>query len=122
MGQGFFDVMFADLDRSLRETGVGDLSVGKHVKRMAQGFYGRMRAYQEGLAGDDATLTAAIERNVFGTTAGPAPMAAILGAYMRAAAAALQHQSIGHLLAGEFCFASLQACERAGPGVKADAS
>ncbi len=38
LSQAFFDAMFADLDRALREMGIGDLSVGKHVKRMAQGL------------------------------------------------------------------------------------
>jgi len=45
VSQAFFDAMFADMDRGLREMGTGDLSVGRHVKRMAQGFYGRIRAY-----------------------------------------------------------------------------
>ncbi len=49
LSQAFFDAMFADLDRALREMGTGDLSVGKHVKRMARGFYGRIRAYQDGI-------------------------------------------------------------------------
>ena len=62
--QGFFDTMFADFDRSLREMGTGDLSVGKQVKRMAQAFYGRIRAYEEGLAGDEAALPAALARNL----------------------------------------------------------
>src|SRR5436309_3467908 len=39
-GQMFFDAMFADFDRSLRELGTGDLSVGREVKKMAQSFYG----------------------------------------------------------------------------------
>src|SRR4051812_26135611 len=51
--QGFFDRMFADFDRALREMGVGDLSVGKQVKRMARAFYGRICAYEEALGGDE---------------------------------------------------------------------
>src|SRR5260370_6969849 len=43
--QSFFDEMFADFDRALREMGTGDLSVRKHVKRTARAFYGRIRAY-----------------------------------------------------------------------------
>src|SRR4051795_13607666 len=65
--QSFFDRMFADFDRSLREMGVGDLSVGKHVKRMVRAFYGRILSYEAGLAGDDSALAAALARNVFGT-------------------------------------------------------
>ncbi len=47
--QGLTDEVFADMDRSLREMGVGDLSVGKKVRRMAEVFYGRARAYQGAL-------------------------------------------------------------------------
>jgi cytochrome b pre-mRNA-processing protein 3 len=38
LAQELFDVMFTDFDRSLREMGVGDLGVGRHIKTMAQGF------------------------------------------------------------------------------------
>src|SRR5947209_7130693 len=67
LGQQFFDTMFADFDRSLREMGTGDLSVGREVKRMAQAFYGRIAAYERGLAGDDSVLEPALARNLFGT-------------------------------------------------------
>src|SRR5579862_3636229 len=67
LAQCFFDVMFADFDRSLREMGTGDLSVGREIKRMAQAFYGRISAYETGLAADDAVLLPALARNLFGT-------------------------------------------------------
>ena len=44
--QIFFDVMFRGFDHSLREGGIGDLSVPKHMKRMMQGFQGRSYAYE----------------------------------------------------------------------------
>jgi hypothetical protein len=65
--------MFSDFDRALREMGTGDLSVGKHVKRMALAFYGRIHAYEEGLAGGDSALDAALVRNVFGTVSQSSP-------------------------------------------------
>lgn len=48
-GQELFDLMFKDMDQSLREIGVGDMSVGKHIKRMAQAFYGRAEQAEAGL-------------------------------------------------------------------------
>ena len=63
--QGLVDELFADMDRSLREMGVGDLSVGKKVRKMAEVFYGRLAAYDQALAGPEGTLEAAIARNVF---------------------------------------------------------
>src|SRR6266581_6622344 len=75
LGQWFFDTMFADFDRSLREMGTGDLSVGREIKRMAEAFYGRVAAYENGLAGDDSVLQPALARNIsFG---GPPRAAAI---------------------------------------------
>lgn len=102
--QNFFDRMFADFDRSLREMGIGDLSVGKHVKRMARAFYGRILSYEAGLAGDDSALAAALARNVFGTV-GPSDCAADdMAAYVRSTVRGLRSQSAAALLAGEISF------------------
>ena len=101
--QSFFDTMFVDFDRSLREMGVGDLGVGKHVKRMARAFYGRILAYEGGLAGDDAVLGAAVVRNLFGTVRGPVSVAA-MASYIRATAKGLCSQPATELLAGRISF------------------
>jgi cytochrome b pre-mRNA-processing protein 3 len=101
--QEVFDVMFADMDRSLREMGKSDLGVGKEVKRMARGFYGRIRAYEDGLAGGDRVLAAALARNLFGTAKGAVPLAAAT-AYVRRAAAELGAQPAAELLAGHVSF------------------
>ncbi len=45
IGQALFDMFFADMDQAMREAGVGDLGVGKHIRKMAQAFYGRAAAY-----------------------------------------------------------------------------
>src|SRR5260370_325170 len=37
------EIFFSDMDRSLREMGVGDTGVGIRVKKMAQAFYGRLK-------------------------------------------------------------------------------
>lgn len=102
--QSFFDRMFADFDRSLREMGVGDLSVGKHVKRMARAFYGRILSYEAGLAGDDSALAAALARNVFGTVTAPDCAADDMAAYVRCAVRGLRSQSAAELLAGDVSF------------------
>ena len=72
LSQQIFDEMFADMDRSLREMGAGDLSVGKKVRKMAEVFYGRAKAYREALAqGDQDGLTAALARNVYSGEGAP---------------------------------------------------
>ena len=59
VGQLLFDTMFVDLDGSLRELGVSDLSVGRYVKRLAGNFYARLAALDQGL-GDAASGIAGI--------------------------------------------------------------
>jgi cytochrome b pre-mRNA-processing protein 3 len=104
LSRSFFDRMFADFDRALREMGTGDLSVGKHVKRMARAFHGRTIAYEEGLASDDAILAAAVRRNIFGTALGSAPTAGAMATYIRAAVRGLRKQPVTELLAGHIAF------------------
>jgi cytochrome b pre-mRNA-processing protein 3 len=104
LGQRFFDTMFADFDRSLREIGTGDLSVGRQVKRMAEAFYGRVRAYEDGLDGDDAELDAALARNLYGTAAPTQEQLVGLAAYLRREAASLAAQHPTALLAGRIAF------------------
>lgn len=72
--QALFDVMFRDIDRSLREMGVGDLAVPKRMKRMMAAFNGRAQAYLAALAsGDETALDAALTRNVYGAVPAPRP-------------------------------------------------
>jgi cytochrome b pre-mRNA-processing protein 3 len=103
-GRRFVAAMVADFDRSLREMGTGDLSVGREVKRMAEGFYGRFAAYEEGLAADDAVLRLALARNLFGTTTPDPARLKAMALYLREEAAALRRQDAGALLAGDIAF------------------
>jgi len=76
LAQALFDAMFSDMDLNLREMGVGDMSVGKRVKAMWEGFHGRAAAYEDCLAaGDEAALAAALARNVWRGTTGGEPLA-----------------------------------------------
>jgi cytochrome b pre-mRNA-processing protein 3 len=104
LAQRFFDTMFADFDRSLREIGTGDLSVGRHVKRMAEAFYGRIRAYEEGLVGGGAELRAALERNLFGTASATQEQLERVAGYLRREAANIARQDTQALLAGTIVF------------------
>jgi cytochrome b pre-mRNA-processing protein 3 len=68
LAQALYDVFFLDMDESLREMGAGDLGVGKKVRRMAEGFSGRVAAYDDGLAAASAdALDEALRRNLYGT-------------------------------------------------------
>ena len=106
VGQALFDLMFADMDASLREMGVGDLSVGRKVKQMATGFYGRVAAYEQGLGAGDEALADALRRNLYGTTEPTAGHTAAMGAYVRSQVAALAAQPIAALIEGGVRFAA----------------
>jgi cytochrome b pre-mRNA-processing protein 3 len=103
LGQALFDVMFADMDASLREMGAGDLGVGRRVKTMAKGFLGRMAAYDAGLA-DAAALPAALRRNLYGTVEPAAGALAAMAGYLREAARALENQPDSALGQGRASF------------------
>lgn len=104
LGQRVFDVMFADMDQSLRELGVGDLSIAKRVKFLAQSFYGRMAAYDEGYVRGDAVLREALDRNLY-ATAEPDPGAlAAMAAYLNEAEARLGRQAAAEISAGRLDF------------------
>jgi cytochrome b pre-mRNA-processing protein 3 len=104
--QFLFDAMFADLDRALREMGASDIGVGKRVKAMAAGFYGRIRAYEEGIAGGAAALEAALGRNLLATAPQGEPAAA--ARYLRRQVAALAAVPVAVLLDGAVPFAPLE--------------
>jgi cytochrome b pre-mRNA-processing protein 3 len=106
-GQALYDVLFADMDRALREMGTGDLSVGKQVKRMATALAGRIQAYQAGLAGA-ADLSQALRRNLYGTIDEPAGQnLAAMAHYLRSQEAALAQQPAERVAAGIISFAPL---------------
>lgn len=108
LAQAVFDAMFSDMDVTLREMGVGDLSVGKRVRRMWEAFHGRARAYEAALdAGDSAALAAALMRNLWRVEpgpAGPTAEARRLAGHAMTVAAALAAQPLDHMLRGEVRF------------------
>ncbi len=105
--QAVFDVLFEDMDRSLREMGVGDISVGKKVKMMAQVFYGRAKAYEAALKVYEQTpdeLIAVLERNLFPDRE-ETGAATRIAAYMVGSRDHLRDLGTADLLAGECSFA-----------------
>jgi cytochrome b pre-mRNA-processing protein 3 len=66
VAQAVFDAMFGDMDLTLREMGVSDLSVGRKVREMWEAFHGRAAAYAAALdSGDSPALDSALIRNVW---------------------------------------------------------
>lgn len=66
LAQKMFDAYVSALDNVLRELGVGDVSVGKKMRKLGEALYGRMSAYEKALReGDHASFQVSIARNVF---------------------------------------------------------
>jgi cytochrome b pre-mRNA-processing protein 3 len=105
LAQSVFDAMFSDMDITLREMGVGDLSVGKRVREMWEAFHGRAAAYEATLAAADETeLTAALARNVWRGAAPPAGAAEAMARLVRRQQASLAGQNLAALAAGDVQF------------------
>jgi len=67
------ELFVSDMDGQLREIGIGDMVVGKHVGRMMGALGGRIGAYREGLKA--GTFEAALIRNLYrGTEPQPAAL------------------------------------------------
>jgi cytochrome b pre-mRNA-processing protein 3 len=114
LSQALVNAFFADMDRSLREMGVGDLVVPKRVRRMAEAFYGRASAYEQALGADgDDALEQVLIRNVFaGEVAGDA--SPVLTRYVLDSENALAGQSGEEVMAGELHWAGLRKPQMAG--------
>jgi len=107
LAQALFDVMFADVDRNLREMGVGDLSVGRQVKQLARHFYGMADALRAGLQEGPETLDSALRRNVYAEVEIEETVLAALRDYVRASAAELAAQETVTLVSGDVKFGEL---------------
>jgi cytochrome b pre-mRNA-processing protein 3 len=101
--QSLFDLMFADLDGNLRELGVGDLSVGKEIKRLATQFYARLQALDQANAGDDwPSLAPMLATNVYNGASPPSPgQATGLINVLRETNDAIQSHELNMLLTGD---------------------
>jgi len=105
LAQAVVDYMAADLDRSMRELGVGDLSVGRFMKRLGEGLYGRAQAYAAALEDrDQAALSAALLRNVYAGVNPNGLILAAMGDYVRHQHDHLALQPIDRIASGDIEF------------------
>lgn len=60
------ETLINDMDRTLRELGVGDMSLGKEMKKVGAALLGRLQAYRDAFSASDtaANLAEIFERNV----------------------------------------------------------
>lgn len=101
VSQALFDTYVSALDDALREMGVGDLSVGKKMRRLGEAFYGRVRSYEAAFADlpEVEGLEALLERTVYAEAG--AAHAQDLAAYVLAERQALAAEPLQRLLEGQ---------------------
>jgi cytochrome b pre-mRNA-processing protein 3 len=99
-GKALLELLFRDMDQSLREMGVGDMGVGRHIKRMAKALYGRAEAYETGLDGDPETLITALRENLYRQSAPGDAVIARMSDYMNRAARHTGTEDLDAILAG----------------------
>jgi cytochrome b pre-mRNA-processing protein 3 len=93
------EIFIDDMDGTLRQIGIGDFVVGKHVGKLVGALGGRLGALREAMAGG-AALEPAVRRNVFRD--GPASDAQVewVAARLRAFHDRLSGTAMEPLLAG----------------------
>ena len=106
LAQALVDCLFRDMDASLREMGAGDLGVGKRVKRMASGFYGRIAAYERSQAVGDSKEV--LRRNLFGTVSPDTSQLENMERYLCLAGRALAAQPLAEIMAGRVNFGDIE--------------
>lgn len=94
------ELFVTDMDGQLRQHGIGDLVVGKHVGRMMSQVGGRLTAYREGLT-DGGDMAGAIARNVHRGAGVTDAARAHVEAGLRAFAAGLGTRDLAALMAGD---------------------
>ncbi|MDB5694239.1 MAG: ubiquinol-cytochrome chaperone [Alphaproteobacteria bacterium] len=90
------EAFIADMDSSLREIGIGDFVVGKHVGRLVGALGGRLAAFREAEA-----LDAPVRRNVFGGEEVEEAKLRFVAGRLEALRARLRSLPLEALLAGE---------------------
>jgi cytochrome b pre-mRNA-processing protein 3 len=102
--QDLFDLMFADLDRNLREMGVGEHSVGKKVKGFAQYFFAMAATFREGMTQGGDALSAPLRQYVYRDCEPTADALVAMTAYLQASEAHLAAQKVSDIGMGKITF------------------
>ena len=105
--QALFDLLFMDMDQNLRELGVGDMGLARRVPKMAEAFYGRITAYEEGLSvvdDNEATLKGALDRNLYRKTTASDESLDAMAKYLRRECNSVDKMDMNALLKGQIKF------------------
>ncbi|MEA3053781.1 MAG: cytochrome b pre-mRNA-processing protein 3 [Sphingomonadales bacterium] len=94
------EIFIDDMDGTLRQIGIGDFVVGKHVGKLVSALGGRLGALREALGGE-APLDPAVRRNVFRDAAADEAQVAFVARRLEAYHRRLAATALEPLLDGE---------------------
>ncbi|MGZ8283899.1 MAG: ubiquinol-cytochrome C chaperone family protein [Allosphingosinicella sp.] len=93
------ELFIDDMDASLRQIGIGDYVVGKHVGRLMGALGGRLSALRDARAGE-SDFTTAVRRNVFHEDPPSDAALAFVSSRLQRLSEMLDAQPVDDLLAG----------------------
>ena len=100
LSQEVFDLYVYDVERALRELGIGDTSVPKKKKKMIRSFYGQIDDFDEAInIGDEQEISVKVHSRYLSETENANPQ--ILTTYILKTEENLKEQSMKALLSGE---------------------
>lgn len=85
--QRLTNTLFSAFDEGLRELGISDMGMGRRMRKIADAFYGRCKAYDA--AADAPAMAEALVRNLYRGEQGHEREAGILAGYVLSAKAAM---------------------------------
>jgi cytochrome b pre-mRNA-processing protein 3 len=94
------EIFIDDMDGTLRQFGIGDIVVGKHIGKIMGALGGRLGAFRDAFAGT-GDLDEAVRRNVFRDAAPSEGAVAFVAARLRGVEASLSALPLARLIAGE---------------------
>jgi len=109
ISQAVYDCMFKDIEQSMREMGIGDTGVAIRIKKISEGFHGRIGSYQSGLENTNTNhdLKAALKRNLYHKTDVTNEILELFCQYMQASALHLSELDRQKLKQGLIEFAEI---------------
>jgi len=103
LNQDVFDLFVADVERALRELGIGDTTVPKRKKKMVRSFYGQIEDFDDHISARNVEkLAGAVKKRYLGEAESGDSEA--LAAYMLKTEENLASQSTSDLLKGKIKF------------------
>lgn len=94
------EIFIDDMDGTVRQIGIGDLMVGKHVGRMVGALGGRLAAFRPAIE-EGSGFEAAVRRNVFHDAPPPGEALRFVTARLERFQAALGDTPLDQILAGD---------------------